>query len=77
MVDRPDGGERLAHRRLVCDIEGDALGVDVGALGISAEDHDVPAGVHGQAPAASPMPEEPPTNAALMRSSSQNGPASR
>ena len=45
MVDRAERGERLAHGRLVSDIEGDALRVDVGALGIAAEDHDVPAGV--------------------------------
>ena len=45
MVDRAERGEGLAHGRLVRDVEGDSLGVDVGALGLAAEDHDVPAGV--------------------------------
>ena len=45
MVERAERGERLAHGRFVRDVEGDPLGIDVGALGIAAEDHDVPAGV--------------------------------
>ena len=48
MIDRAERGERLAHGRLVCHVEGDALRVDVGALGIAAEDHDVPPGVDGE-----------------------------